>query len=123
MISPTAIRQWLAKRKARQTSLGLNGKNTQRLRGGVRAAKKHKRFFAYLVSLNPCLPLGVFLPLLAIDPATRKFGFDALHTVEAILRVASLLLGSAYIFMQIVWRRRRFLRAQRRALAKAVEES
>ena len=94
MHSPRAIREWIAKRKARQNSLAINGRNTQRLRGKIRAAKKQKRFFAYLVSLSPFLPLAVFLPLLAIEPATRKFGAGKLESAEAVVKVVGLVLTS-----------------------------
>jgi hypothetical protein len=106
---------WAAAKHRVKVRLGLHPTNTKKLRGRIRLAIRERRFFFYLCGTRPCLPIGVFLPLLAIPSWVDKIGLGVVESVEAVLKIACIVLTSFYVLLQIKNMRLRFKRLLRRA--------
>jgi hypothetical protein len=123
MAIPRAIKTWVDRNKTRKKSLAISGKNTARLRRRIKEAKKQNRFFAYLSAVNPCLPIGLFSTLAAIEPILRsEAGWFTMVT-----KLVTLVSAFATIFMQIqmvYWKFRRNLKIrQKRISANAIDQA
>lgn len=105
---------WPIKTKSKTSSLGLNHKNTVRLRGRIRAALMRRRFFEYLVTVRPAFLIALFAPLLGIASALKLIGNGMPDSTQGVLALVSILLAVALSSLQIGLINRRFNRISHR---------
>lgn len=87
--------------------LRRKNKNTQKLRARIRQAIAHKRFFAYLVTAKPLLPIGIFLPWLALPAVIAADDFGFMHWFARLIKILGFVATSA-LFLAFI--RKEYLR-------------
>ena len=107
MIAKAKMR-WAKTKTSWAKRLGIRSGNTKRLRGRIRAAIEQKRFFQYLTTVKPALPVATALPVLGVPRYLGMIEVGGFESIAGWLKLLTLLGTMVLLGFEIVFLKLRF---------------